>query len=402
MPASLATVSAITKEIYGPKLQKQLNDEVVALKRIQRDSSNIITETGGKYVTFPVHVRRNTGIGARNENEALPPAGQQGYAAARIGLKYLYGAMELSGQTIELVDSNVQAFTSALDSEAERLRVDLALDLNRQVYGTQTGALATFSVITTASTTVNVADSSLFELGELVDIVNLSTGVVNTAGRTINSIPSATTVVISGAAVTTTTAEGFVRSGNWNREWTGFASIVATTGVLHNIDPAVEPAWTANVDSNGGTLRSVSEGLFNTMSDSIKQRGGKSTVIFTSFGVRRAYANLLQQQRQYVNTNGKFDGGYTALAYNTMDGEIPMVVDRMAPKNKAWFINEDTIKLYREFDWKFMQHGGGDVWRLKTTGGNDYDAYTARLVQYSDLGTDRRNTHGLISDLTEN
>jgi hypothetical protein len=138
------------------------------------------------------------------------------------------------------------------------------------------------------------------------------------------------------------------------------------------------------------------------MSDTIKQRGGKVTAIFTTFGIRRAYANLLQQQRQYVNTNGKFDGGYTALAYNTMDGEIPMVVDRMAPKGKAWFINEDAIKLYREFDWKWMQHGGGDVWRLKNTGGNDYDAYIARLVQYSDLGTNRRNTHGLVTDLSEN
>jgi len=401
MPASLATANAIAKEVYGPRLEKQLNDDVVALRRIQRDSSNIITETSGKYVTFPVHVRRNTGIGARNENEALPAAGQQGYAAARIGLKYLYGAVELTGQTMELVDSKPQAFVSALDNETERLRTDLSLDLNRQVYGTQTGTLATCTAQGPV-TTLTVSDTSLFELGMLVDIVVAADGTVLAAGRTINAIPSATTVTISGAGVTTTTGHVFVRSGNWNREWTGFTSIVAATGTLHNIDPTTEPQWTANVDANGGTPRPVSEGLFNVMSDTIKQRGGKVTAIFTTFGIRRAYANLLQQQRQYVNTNGKFDGGYTALAYNTMDGEIPMVVDRMAPKGKAWFINEDAIKLYREFDWKWMQHGGGDVWRLKNTGGNDYDAYIARLVQYSDLGTNRRNTHGLVTDLSEN
>lgn len=401
MPASLATVNAITKEIYGPKLQKQLNDEVVALKRIERDSNNIVSEVGGKYVTFPVHTRRNTGIGARNEMEALPAAGQQGTAAARVGLKYLYGAMELSGQTIALVDTKPQAFTSAIDFESERLRVDLALDLNRQVYGTQTGTLAT-TPVNTALNTLVVSDSSLFELDMLVDVVNLTTGAAVAAGRTVTAIPSATSVTLSGAAITTATTDGLVRAGNWNREWTGFASIVATTGTLHNIDPTVQPVWTANVDANGGTPRAVSEGLFNVMSDTIKQRGGKVTAIFTSFGIRRAYANLLQQQRQYVNTNGKFDGGYTALAYNTMDGEIPMVVDRMAPKGKAWFINEDAIKLYREGDWDFMTYGNGDKWRLKSTGGNDYDAYIARLYQYSDLGTDRRNTHGLIADLSEN
>lgn len=402
MPQSLAALDAITKAIYAPKLVGQLNDEVKTLKRIERSSDGIVTDrVGGKYVTFPVHVRRNSGIGARNELEALPVPGQQGYAAGRQGLKYLYGGAELSGQSIRLAETDYQAFVSAVDEEMKRLKNDLALDLNRQVYGDGTGTIATVTAVGTTSTTVTVGDSSLFNQGDVVDILNAGTPIASGAGLTVNSIPSATTIVVS-TAVTTAIGNRITRTGNWNREWTGFSAIVATTGTLHNIDPTVEAAWTANVDSNGGTPRSISEGLMNVMSDTINQRGGETTVIWTTYGIRRAYANLLQQQRQYVNTEGKFDGGYKALAYNTPDGEIPMMVDRMAPKGKVWFINEKEIKLYRENDWDFLTYGGESRWRLKVTAAGTFDAFVTNLYQYSDLGTQRRNTHGLITDVAEN
>ena len=67
MPATLTTASAILKEVYEPKIQDQLQSEAVALKRIERNSDNIENTVGGKYVTFPLHTRRNQGIGARNE-----------------------------------------------------------------------------------------------------------------------------------------------------------------------------------------------------------------------------------------------------------------------------------------------------------------------------------------------
>src|SRR5262245_36227557 len=102
MPATLTTVNAILKEIYEPKIREQLQNEAVALKRIEKPSEGVESNVGGKYVTFPIHTRRNAGLGARNELEALPTAGQQGFTAAQVRLKYLYGLVRLSGQTMEL------------------------------------------------------------------------------------------------------------------------------------------------------------------------------------------------------------------------------------------------------------------------------------------------------------
>lgn len=401
MPASLATAAVLLKEVYEPTMRKQLNDETITLRRIERSSEGIETTVGGRYVTFPIKTRRNSGIGARNELEALPTPGQQGNAAARVGLKYLYGGVRLSGQTFELADKNYQAFTSVLEQELDGLKTDLAVDQNRQVYGDGSGALAT---VTTAGVTVNtitVGTVMYAQMDEMVDLIdgttlNNATPTVKASNRKITGINTATNVItVDGAAFSSAIGDVVVRTGNVNREWTGFTKIFSNTGTLYNIDPTVEPVWKAQVDSNAGTPRAVSEGLMVNMADSIRTNGSYPTAIFSNLGVRRAYWNLLVQQRQYVNTK-EFGGGFTGLAFTTDKGEIPFVVDTMAPKNRMYFVNEKDITYYRESDWSWMNRDGS-MWQ-RVVG---FDAYEATMYQYSELGVHRRNSQGLISDLIE-
>lgn len=72
MPTNLSTIESYMKEVYQGRIREQLNDEIVALKRVTRSGSGVTNETGGKYVTFPIHTKRNSGIGSRLESEALP------------------------------------------------------------------------------------------------------------------------------------------------------------------------------------------------------------------------------------------------------------------------------------------------------------------------------------------
>lgn len=401
MGATLATVATLCKEIYEPKLRKQLNDDAVTIKRITRSSDNISSEVGGRYVTFPIKTRRNAGIGARNELEALPTAGQQGYNAARVGLKYLYGRVQLSGQTIELVNTNTQAFVSALESELSGLKTDLAKDQNRQVYGDGSGAIAVAGYLTTNTNTFLAKDAMYAQLGMQIDIIDGTTlnnpnPTVKAANRQITGINTVTNVITFDGAVASTVANDIiVRNGNVNREWTGFNRIFKATGSLYNLDPATEPVWAAVVDANGGVSRALSEGLMISLADQIRANGGKTTAIFSNLGVRRAYFNLLVQQRQYTNTKD-FGGGFSGLSFTTDAGEIPFMVDIDAPKNTLYFINEDEFTVYRQSDWEFMDRDGSMWSRI-----SGYDAYEAVMYQYSELGCHRRNTQGIMADITE-
>ena len=405
MAATLATIDSYLKEVYQGRIREQLNEEIVALKRITRSGSGVTNEVGGKYVTFPIHTRRNSGIGSRFESEALPTPGQQGHAAARVGLKYAYGGVQLTGQAISLSDTDAKAFAKALDNEVEGLKNDLKKDMNRQVYGSGNGAIGVATGANTGAV-APVADARLFQIGMVVDTQTGNT--VDNTGLIVDSVDLTT----GANTVTFTTTPGtalanadiIVRVGSGvaaagNRELTGLAAIVSASGTLYNIDPSVEPEWKATVDDNGGTPRALSEALMIQMTDDIRTKGGSTSLILQSLGVRRAYFNLLSQLRQTVNTQ-EFTGGFSGLAFTTDRGEIPVVADVDAPLNKQWYINEDALTYYRDEDWHFIDRDGS-MWKQVRDSNGDYDAYYARMVEYHELGTDRRNTHGLVADITE-
>ena len=405
MAATLATIESYLKEVYQGRIREQLNDEIVALKRITRSGSGVTNEVGGKYVTFPIHTRRNSGIGSRFESEALPTPGQQGHAAARVGLKYAYGGVQLTGQAISLSDTDAKAFAKALDNEVEGLKNDLKKDMNRQVYGSGNGAIAVATGANTGAV-APVADARLFQIGMVVDTQTGNT--VDNTGLIVASVdltPGANTVTFTTTPGTAlASADIIVRKGSGvaaggNRELTGLAAIVSASGTLYNIDPSAEPEWKATVNANGGTPRALSESLMIKMTDDIRTKGGSTTLILQSLGVRRAYFNLLSQLRQTVNTQ-EFTGGFSGLAFTTDRGEIPVVADVDAPLNKQWYINEDALTYYRDEDWHFVDKDGS-MWKQVRDNNGDYDAYYARMVEYHELGTDRRNSHGLVDDITE-
>lgn len=399
MPASLQSVTNILKERYEGGLNKQLRQEVPTLRRIERTSKGVSNDVGGKYAVFAIHTTRNQGLGARKENELLPTAGQQGTEAGRVGLKYLYGAMGMTGQTFELANSNPEAFLDAMDLERDGLKDDLAIDMNRQVWGDGTGRLATFSGSIGASTTGTVSNTQYLQEGMQVDVLS-SAGVVKSSNLRISAInevnvqTGAGTFTIS-ASVAWAAGDFLVRTGNYQNEWTGLQSIVSDSGTLYNINPTTVPIWKGVKNANGGTARAVSEGLMMAFYTKIKKNGAKPSAIFTSPGVWQSYWQLLAQQRSFVNTK-EFTGGFTGLAFTTPDGEIPVIQDFDAPRGKMLFLSEGDIKLYREHDFKFMDRDGSMFNRR-----SGYDGYDAMMYQYSELGTTRRNGHGVIEDLTE-
>lgn len=407
---TMTVVNNLLKEIYEPRVRDQLESEVKAMRRIEKTSEGVTHEVGGKYVTFTVRTGRNHGIGARLENELLPAARSQSYENARVQLAYLYGALELTGQVFELAESNAQAFASALDQEVNGLKQGLAKDVNRQFFGTSIGKIGTANAAGTATTFVcSNAEAIYFEIGMILDLYDNADALkASGTGKVVTNVqpdtPGAgsTTVTFTAAAgAATASGDYFTRTGSRAREMVGIRDIVSTTSILFNINPATVPLWKAVVDNPG--VQALSEGRMTTLADSVNTNGGKVTVGFCSLGVRRAYANLLQQQRQVVNTT-KFTGGFSGLGFVTDSEEIPIVSDVDCPWNSLYFLNEDEIKLYEAGDWSFMNRDGSNWQRVVGTSGGsvgNFDAYQATLFKYCQLGTHRRNSQASMLQIVE-
>lgn len=400
---TMTVVSNILKEVYEDKLRDQLQSEVMTLQRIEKSTEGVTSEVGGKYVVFPIRTRRNHGIGARNENEALPNPKSQKYASARVQLANLYGAASLTGQTMELAEKNFQAFASALEQELSGLRQTLSKDMNRQVYGTSSGVLASVTADGANTVTVALTDLQYIELGMQIDVYDITGVTPKFVNREITAVNTGTGVLTyDGADGTAVATDIIVRAGSVNRETIGFKQIVNNSGTLYNVDPTVEPVWKSVVDDNSGADRALSEGLMIKMVDNIRTQGGRTTVIFTTLGVRRAYFNLLSQQRRFQSGGGAIDfaGGFKGLAFTTDWGDVPVMSDFDCQPKRMYFINEKELKLYQEGDWKFMDRDGSRWQRIIDAAGS-YDAYQTMMYKYCQLGTHRRNSHGLLSFVQE-
>jgi hypothetical protein len=237
-----------------------------------------------------------------------------------------------------------------------------------------------FVDIFTSADAVRVADA---------EITGISEGATNT---TVTFTPAAGVATASGDYIT--------RDNSRNKELTGLSQIVAASGQVYNIDPASTPVWKSTVNANGGTPRALSEGLLIKLIDDVrKQGGGTPTALFSNLGVRRSYFNLLVQQRRYSNTT-EFEGGFKGLAFTTDNGDIPFVSDYDALPNSVYAVNEKEVKIYEAGDWSFMNRDGSN-WQRVITSAGAFDAYSCTLYKYMEIGTHRRNAHGLLSDIIE-
>jgi hypothetical protein len=61
-----------------------------------------------------------------------------------------------------------------------------------------------------------------------------------------------------------------------------------------------------------------------------------------------------------------------------------------------WFLDESAFKVYRDKDWSWLDNDGG-IWKWV----QNKDAFEAVMKQYWQIGLDRRNSQGLLSDITE-
>ena len=402
----LTFASEAIKLVYGD-LHEQLYNKTPALQLIESSSSNITRN--GKEVIFDTHIGRNHGIGARNVREVLPAAGAQKYKQAHLYLTNLYGAIEVDGQLFEQAAEDYQAFINVVDMEITGLKRDLAVDLNRQVYGDGTGTLAVV-VAQPSATTLEVDSTHYLQVGMTVDIADPSSGVKQQSGAAssieITAIDETTNVItVSGTLGTFTTNinadDVLVRSSNgvnnFGKEWTGLSAIVKSSGVLHEIDPDDYPSWKATEVALGsagspGTLTELD--LINLV-QKVDKQGGDVDVMLASPGVYNAYWNLLQGFRQFTNT-ASLTGGQRSFTFEALGKPIKFVSDYAAPVGTLYALSSKEIVVNRKKDWAWMDRDGSMWSRLADT-----DAYEARYFQYSQLGTYRRNAHAVLSNIAE-
>lgn len=425
--ATLTTVDSILKEYYLGPVVEQLNNEVLLLSRLESRSEDLV----GKAAYVPLHTGRSTGIGAVGESAALPAAGQQEYKRAEYDLKYLYGRIQVTGPSMAKTKSDAGSFLQVLKGELDGVRNDLKKDLARQIYGAGDAVLATATASTAstsvASTTTDLTLASWESLkkghiyvGQLVDLYSYSSGtptLLVTAEVTAVTIAAAatSTVTLTYASTTATAAwatgsltrKGAVASqnryalGSRSNEIDGLQRIItaaapssSTAGnsgyqTVGKIDANANSFWDNQriTSVSALTIMEIQQGL-----NLARQQGVAPTLMICSLGVQREFFRLLQANQQFVApASTEYAAGFSTLTYAGM----PVVADIDAPWSKLYMINEDSLKIFSDQDFHFLD-GDGQTLRQKS----DYDAYEAIMVRYMNVGATKRTGNVVLDGIT--
>ena len=407
MASDLAAADAVLKIGYGD-IHEQLDDFVVALKGVESGAKHV--NSTNYRAEFAIRTGRSYGIGARNEMDNLPAAGQHQNERAGFFLKYHYGTIQATAQVFEQVRTNTAAFINWVDTEMKDIKSTLQRDLNRQVYGDSTGTLALVATAATAATTIVVDSVHWLEEGMYIDVLTAATltnpvptsALVSGTIATITNIDETTnTITITGATVTAAVGSAIVlgsyvdatRTNNWNKEWIGLANIVDDTSELHEIDPATVPVWKPGyIEASVGTLAELD---LTHVAQAIARKGTKVTDFLTTYGVANAYWNTLQGLRRF-DGGTNLQGGAAMPIFQGATGPVPFTLDWACPPGTLYALNKQEMFLHQIQDWKWEDRTGS-MWQQVP----NKHAFKAFMYKFSNLGVFRRNAFGKLTGITE-
>lgn len=443
---TLTTVNNILKEYYLGPVQEQLNNEVLLVQRLEARSEDLV----GRVAVVPLHTGRSGGIGAVSESAILPNPGNQVYEKAQYDLKYLYGRIQVTGPSMAKTKSDAGSFLQILKSELDGIRADLGKDLARQTYGngdaiiavgngtalTGTGAEATPYVI--VLTDWEALKKGQIYAGSVLDGVTYSSGTPTIAAtgwtvKSINITASSTTSTMSiynagSATGTPAINQSWTRTGattaSFNKnalasrsnEVDGLQRIITTSApssstvgnsgyqTLGQIDSYDKQFWDNQRTSVGGALTLQ---FMQTMANTVRTKGGRTSMIVTTLGVMREFYRLLTFVTAGTTSTNPgtvptfnvnegtmdFKAGFNSVSYNG----IPVVGDIDAPFGNMYFIDESTLKVFSDQDWHFLDADGQTLRQV-----SNYDAFEAIMTRYMNLGATNRTKNGVLSGITVN
>jgi len=415
--ATSEQVDAILRDDYRD-VWDQLNNAAWLLAQIETKRDTV----DGRLARHAVHTGRSGGIGARREGVALPAADRQRHSTVPVPVRWNTARIQLTVQLMKMATGNPGAFVNALDNEMGGIKNDAMRDINRQLYGTSNGVMATCGTTATSATiqllsTTTDAQMQHFYEGRKIDVGTVASPQTVTSNREITAVDTTNkTITVSGATLSTTSGTHFIFNYNsggasdnsgtqddGQSECTGLQTILSDTATLHTLTVAAVPIWKANVYANSGTNRPISDTLIDAALLKITAKAGETPdAMVSNIGAFVAGKGVLSAYQRNIDTV-EMKGGFTGIRWNTPGvagsgaRDVVWTCDFDAPANRLELINTGKLVCHQIAEgWEWMDEDGAILSRVP-----DQLAYEAVLYTSLELACVQRNAHGSIQDLAE-
>ncbi|MDR0855698.1 MAG: phage major capsid protein, partial [Christensenellaceae bacterium] len=312
----------------------------------------------------------------------LPLSSGNNYAACTVGLKNIYGTIELSDKVIRSSANNAGGVVSVLSDEMNGLLEAAKYNFSRMLWQNGNGTIATLdtSIFTPEATCFMVADAKALSIGMIVDLYTSAGAAVASQLRItnidlgqnlVNFTPALESSQLTGLANATLTLQQ-----SKGAEINGIPYIFGDGSDFYGMTTASVPHLLGR-SFTCTTPKPFSIKRMQEIVDEIESAHGTApNMIICSYQVRRKYLELLADTRSnidYLNV----DGGFKAVSFNG----IPVIADKFCGKQQMYFLNTNDFKLAQLCDWQWLEGENGNI--LKQI--DRKPAFMATLVKYANL-----------------
>lgn len=406
---TITSVDPILKDFYVDKIVEEIKQNQPLSDYFKKRDD---MPTDGRQVFYPVHVGRNTGVGAIAAGGNLPTAGAQTWQDLKASYKYNYARIQIDAQSLKATKTSRGAFEKVFDAEILGAARDCGRNRNRQMFGYGLGVIATIK------TTANNATQTLKNLQGLTDqngqyninrffaagqilAGTADAGVTLAWVGTVSSISADGTQVTFSGAVNATAGDQIVMvstAASTSPNDTGYSNeIMGLLGMIDdgtyvatyfNIVRATYPVMKSSVISLGqGALSPI---IMQKAWDAVYQKSdGKITDCFLNPVTLREHLANLQIFKRYTNEFSMApDAGFKGAA---LDGEIefneaPLHVDRDCQYGVIFGLDESVLFRYVNEEGKWADEDGTILLRVAGV-----DAYEARFRVFDQYVNDAPN-----------
>lgn len=346
----------------------------------------------------PVAMTGNENGGAINESEGFLTPASMNPVQAQVLAKLVVWPFTLTGTSIELSESNKQAFAASVDAQQKDNLGRMMSDLNRQSLNKGTGQLTLANGAGSATATMIVDNALPLRRGMIIDGYQSIGGAQDINGATIASVNYAT------STITFTTAQSWadnlilvkrnVQAGApvGGKELSGLQAICDTTTystTFENVSVSANPEWVGNIVA-GGTAP-VSQDLLQKAHNRGSAVGGnKANFLISNYGQPRTFLNTELQKTRYEPSVVK--GGATVLKWMDME----WLIDKDYDLNEVGMYDLEYVEKFQTRDVHLADYSGSTIYQI--VGSDQVGGY---YRYQGNLGTWKRNAHTRLTELTE-
>lgn len=398
MATDTSSISGALKRVYGKYVSRLQNLEARAMDELAK--SAIKYNPGGEGFFGDVNDYGNESVGAINESEQFRTIDNENYQQFKVLPKINVAPIEFTGLVSKAADGDDEAFVDVVLDAMERARDRLIKDENRQFYGLGNGLMANPSAnVASTALSFTVDSAQYLRANMVVDIFNGATKTIDS--KRITQVDKVNNVIYFatslGAELITTDAivkENIRDSApSDGKEMMGLRGIVddgTELTTFQNLSAAANFLWRGRrIDANGANLTSD---LIQRLIDDVAVLSGENVdTLIMHRKQRRKYLDIVVPQKRYMD--GKMDAGFQKLSFNGL--ELWLDVD--CQDDRVYALTRKLLEKFELCPLEVGQHDGSDKF-LRVA---NYDKFQSYWRHYCNLGTSKRNAHGVIVDLAK-